>query len=184
MVIYSKDDKGPDKEMGELTEIHLEVPELPKDTYQVPKLRFMVKNVLGTANVIYEKDQNPTCGPSFKLKRVSGYKPALKIDVEPFDENIPIETILFQGKDSPLKAGDTIDALIPLIKKNRSYDPEYDYDEDKIYTELKYKFKKKYSKTENAIEISILNKKGNSVRTDRNSDYKEFTKLKINNIKS
>ena len=98
----------------------------------------------------------------------TGFTSRLVLNVKPYDKNISVTELIFEGY-CPVLAGNDISALIPKFKEKQI--PSYSWDSEKI-SYLDRNFKKK----EIAIRVSILSPEGKILGTYDAANYKSFAK--------
>lgn len=114
-----------------------------------------------------DKSINYESGEEHKLGQYvdGGFTKYLELKVKPLDETCFIKTILFEG-DSPVLGGYTI------LAKIRKYEEGY-IRSSFIYNKNNILYvERPYNEQESALEISILDDKGEIIRTDESKQNK------------
>ena len=125
------------------------------------KERFIVEGVLGESKTLSYTSSSDMIVGGESIGGITAIYPKLTLEVLP-DKEIPVRFINFDGY-SPVKNGDYIEAIIPKYEERRFFEID-----SILYTERAFK------KEESAIELAILSKDGEILRTDRTADYEYF----------
>jgi len=118
--------------------------------------------------VVHEKFTVNSVDDFFALKYQDGMIGYLSLNVTPYNSEIPVETLKFIGF-SEVKVGDLISAAIPRyegIKNSRlglSWEKKGKFYVDRDFYQM-----------EHPTELSILDREGNILRTDRAINYEFF----------
>lgn len=123
--------------------------------------KFMVNSAIGQDYAIsFSIDSEWRCG-SIPSTYGGGFRSILTLEVSPENKDIPIRTIIYNGR-CEVRAGERIAAKIPKYEKKKE---ELRVGQDNGKT---FYIDRDFKTEESAIELTILSKNG---RTDRATDY-------------